>query len=171
MKKLILLSIGLLISFQVLAISVEPPVPKIVTNPLIMPSGSSNPEITQENIKQTICVPNWSAAHRPSRSWSSKLKAKMMYRVRKTLPGAKFSDYELDHDMSISSGGNPYDINNLWLQPWYNTATRLGAYSKDRVERKVHKDICSGKITLEQGRQVFIEGWEKEYNRVYGTKK
>lgn len=170
MKKIILLCIGLLLSFPVLALD-EPPVPNLVRDPLILPPGAPNPNVTQENIQKTICVPNWSEAQRPSRAWIGKLKAKMMKEVKKKLPNAKSSDYELDHDEAISSGGNPYSIDNLWLQPWNDTAKQLGAHSKDTVEKKVHRDICDNKITLEQGRQIFLNGWENEYKQFYTKKK
>jgi hypothetical protein len=95
----------------------------------------------------TLCVSGYSATVRPSASYTSALK-------RKWVPaGHKVSEYELDHSIPISIGGDPYNEANLWLQDWAN------AKRKDIVESQLHRDLCNGKITLNQA-QDKIQAWK-----------
>lgn len=120
------------------------------------PMGAINPDVSQATIKQTVCVKGWTSTVRPPVSYTNSIK-------RKLLPkGKTVRDYELDHSISLSCGGHPTDLNNLWLQPWEGT---YGAKAKDKLEQQLHKEVCSGKITLDRCQKIFIDGWEKEYNK------
>lgn len=46
--------------------------------------GVANPDVTQDNIKQTICVSGWTKTIRPPSSYTSKLKLEQIkeYRYR-----------------------------------------------------------------------------------------
>lgn len=117
----------------------------ISTNVLAV--GVTNPDVTQENLKQTVCKPGWSSQVRPPVTWTNNLKRKLVPK------GHQLSEYELDHIVPISIGGAPKDVNNLWIQPWDG---RCNARDKDVIEWQVHQDLCSGKVSLKQAQQVFL---------------
>ena len=99
-------------------------------------SGSVNPEITQSNIRETICNPNWSTRLiRPPESYIARVKTLQIEAW--ALPGTK-SDYEEDHFISLELGGNPRDPRNLWPEPY---EPRPAAREKDVAERYLHKQV------------------------------
>jgi hypothetical protein len=124
--------------------------------------GAINPNVTQENISQNICVPNWTSTVRPTASATNKIKYKQL-----ELYGIPKSDdklFELDHKIPLSSGGALLDNNNLWLQSWNSCPS---AKNKDRLEVKIKKLICSKKITLKEGREAMVD-WVASYNKRIG---
>jgi len=129
--------------------------------------GAVDPMVTQENIHETICAPGWSKEVRPSRNWSSPIKQRLL---RQQHPDADSRAFELDHRVPIEDGGCPNCVTNLWLQPWRDPHHHVcqfdvlpDAACKDRLENYVHRQICSGKMTLDQGRAVFLGDWTKAY--------
>ena len=148
-------TIALLISFTLAAQQLPP-----ATTP-----GALNPAITQANIATTVCAANWTKTVRPSATFTDRLK-QMQMRAQ-GLAGAA-SDYEEDHRVPLEIGGNPTDPANLWPQPW---AGPFGAHQKDKLENAVKRDVCSGKLTLEQGRAIFLGDFWAEYKRRFGGAK
>lgn len=125
-------------------------------------TGATNPDVTQANIQQTICVPGWTKTVRPPASFTNSLKRRQLAQLRlKGLP----RDYEEDHLISLEVGGSPRDPRNLWPQPW--TGGR-NAREKDRLENLVHRLICSGQITLAQGRRELSKNWVASYRKRIG---
>ena len=113
------------------------------------PIGAINPNVTQDNIKQTICVPGWSAKVRPPVSYTNRYKAELIAKQG----FGKMADYELDHILPIGIAGSPTNKQNLWLQPWEG---KCGAKVKDVQERLYHNYVCSGRITLQQAQKHFM---------------
>lgn len=128
--------------------------------------GAFNPNVTQENIQETICVSGWTKTVRPPTSYTNKLKAQQMKDYGLT---GEPKDYEEDHLVPLAVGGHPTDPNNLWPEPWDNTY--FDARHKDRLERQVQLDVCSGKLTLEEGRKIFTGDVRQEYVKRYGEPK
>jgi hypothetical protein len=130
-------------------------------------SGAANPQITQENIGDTICNRHWSTKLiRPPSEYTGKLKRKQLREYGDTVHQTRaelinpstgkldttlcvaHSDnmacYEEDHLISLEDGGDPTDPRNLWPEP-YNTSvggTIMGAHQKDVVEGFIHDEIC-----------------------------
>jgi hypothetical protein len=127
--------------------------------------GVVDPTVTQDNIKATICVSGYTGTVRPPASWTDKLKVSKVAILQ--LPG-KLSDYELDHRVPIEVGGAPRDPANLWPQPWKGDRN---AHMKDRLENAVHRDVCAGRLTLAQGRAIFLGEFWDEYDRRFGGEK
>jgi hypothetical protein len=115
--------------------------------------GAVNPQVTQDNIQETICKPGWTKTIRPPVSYTNKLKAQLM--AEKHLPG-KLGDYELDHDISLEIGGAPLDPNNLWMQPY---AGKWGARTKDRIETLLKRLVCNGTIPLAEAQREISTDW------------
>lgn len=128
--------------------------------------GAINPNVTQENLATTVCVPNWTTTVRPPVSYTNKLKAAQMKALN--LPG-KMSDYEEDHRLDLACGGHPTDPRNLSPELW---AGAYGAHVKDVIESYEHRRLCKGLITLAQCQAVFLapNDWRQEYDRVYGPR-
>lgn len=122
----------------------------VLPDPVCTP-GSINPTVTQATIGATICVKGWTATIRPSVGFTNKLKAQSMkdYGYADINP----KDYEEDHRVPLEVGGAPMDSANLWAE--------RGSIPnpKDRVENRVHADVCAGRITLAQGQAVFLGDW------------
>ena len=122
--------------------------------------GSLNPDVTIYNMKQTICVPNYSDTIRPSTYYTNKLKIKQMNEYGYADKNPK--NYEEDHLVPLSIGGHPTDPRNLWPQP------RLisdGATKKDVFERWAHRAVCKGLVDLPTIQNYFANDWLAGYNR------
>lgn len=126
--------------------------------------GAIDPEITQENIARTVCVPGYTKTIRPTSSYINKLKARQMR--EQDLPGAA-QDYHEDHVVPLCVGGHPSDPRNLWPEP---VAGRWSTSVKDQLESSVCRQVCRGDITLEEGRAIFLAlDWTREYVKYFGA--
>lgn len=94
----------------------------------------------------TVCKAGYSGTIRPPVSYTSFVKRE---ELRYKLPG-KVSDYQLDHMLSLSLGGSPYDTRNLWMEP----KAQVGR--DDKLEAKWHRDLCKGTLTLKQAQATEL---------------
>jgi hypothetical protein len=106
--------------------------------------GVLNPDVTQANIRSTICRHGWTDTVRPPTSYTNALKAKQMRRYGET---GSLSDYQEDHLISLELGGNPTDPRNLWPEP-YPRASEV-----DKTENELNDQVCSGELTLAEAQQ------------------
>ena len=72
---------------------------------------------------------------------------------------------EVDHLISRELGGAD-DVRNLWPEP-YGTQP-WNAARKDRVENRLHKEVCAGNISLEEARKEIVKDWRIPYKRYFG---
>jgi hypothetical protein len=117
--------------------------PAIVADPVRTP-GVLNPNVTQADIRSTICRRGWTETIRPPVSYTNALKTKQMRQYRET---GSVSDYQEDHLISLELGGSPTDPRNLWPEP-YPRATDV-----DKIENELNAEVCSGQLTLAQAQQ------------------
>jgi hypothetical protein len=110
----------------------------IRANPTLTP-GALNPDVTQANIRSTICVTGWTATIRPPPEYTDALKLKQMREYGET---GQPSAYEEDHLISLELGGAPRDPRNLWPEP------RPRADEVDRIENELNAKACSGALSL-----------------------
>jgi hypothetical protein len=139
--------------------STLPPVPDIckmqnqgLPDPKCTP-GTINPSVTQNNIKNTICVPGWTRTVRPPLSYTAPLKIKLMQSYGFT---DSRSNYELDHLIPLEVGGNPTSVDNLWPEPGY------GQYNyklKDSFENYLKSQVCSGSMSLSKAQGEIASNW------------
>jgi hypothetical protein len=115
----------------------------ILADPVRTP-GVLNPNVTQANIRSTICRHGWTATIRPPVSYTNPLKVKQMKQYGET---GSPSDYQEDHLISLEMGGNPTDPRNLWPEPYPRAA------EMDKIENELNSEICDGKLTLAQAQQ------------------
>jgi hypothetical protein len=114
--------------------------PAIVADPVRTP-GVLNPDVTQANIRSTICRHGWTATIRPPVSYTNALKRRQMRQYGET---GSMSDYQEDHLISLEMGGNPTDPRNLWPEPYPRAA------EMDKIENQLNSEICDGQLTLAQ---------------------
>jgi hypothetical protein len=110
-----------------------------------------DPRVTQDNIKQTICVKGYTQTVRPPVSYTNKLKMQQITAYGYTDKNPR--DYEEDHLISLELGGNPTDPKNLWPEPG------ASPNPKDKIENLCHEKVCSGQITLGQAQQEIATNW------------
>ncbi len=118
--------------------------------------GAIDPNVTQDNIQSTICVPGYSSSVRPPVSYTEPLKLQSIqqYGYNDTSPSA----YEYDHLIPLELGGNPTDTKNLWAEPSYGTYT---SFDKDGFENYLHAQVCSGGLSLVQAQTEIASDWVK----------
>ena len=114
--------------------------------------GEVNPNVTQSNIKTTICVSGYTATVRPPTSYTNGLKVQQIHEYGYT--DTNPSDYEEDHFIPLELGGNPTDPRNLWPESPPNPNP------KDSVETKLKRLVCANKITLEDARRLIRTNWK-----------
>ena len=119
--------------------------------------GALNPDVTPNNIGQTICVSGWTKTIRPPASYTNKLKRQQMAAMG--LTGSPRL-YEEDHLISLEIGGNPTDPNNLWPQKWDG---QFGAHRKDVIETRLKRLVCNGTLTLDQAQTAIRTDWVAAY--------
>jgi hypothetical protein len=110
--------------------------------------GEVDAHVTQATIHSTICELGYTAKVRPPRKFTDAIKRRLV----NGLPGSS-QDYELDHLIPLGLGGHPTSANNLWVQAWPEAA------SKDPDELRLHREVCAGRITLEQAQHDMLATW------------
>ena len=127
------------------------PLPDPVCTP-----GVTNPDVRQDTIDSTICVPGWVETVRPPTEFTDLLKIQQIaeYGFTDTRPEL----YEEDHLISLELGGAPRDPKNLWPEP-RNAPFGESASSKDVVEDKLHSMVCDGTAGLVVAQQAIATDW------------
>jgi hypothetical protein len=113
--------------------------------------GVLNPDVTQNTISSTICVPNWTATVRPPTSYTLRMRnieMQLYYPASTPVTAVRY-----DHLVPLELGGHPTDLDNLWPQPVGPDVDKNthGGRLKDRV--------CRGEITLEIAQQEILDTW------------
>lgn len=117
--------------------------------------GATDPRVTQANIQQTICVPGYTRTVRPPVRVTSQIKKDRI--AAYNAPGGA-PMYELDHLIPLELGGAPSDIRNLWPEPWDGIE---GAHVKDTRENVLHRQVCTGKVTLADAQKQMAADWRR----------
>ena len=130
-------------------------------DPVLTP-GAINTDVTQDNIDRTVCIKGWTKTVRPPTSYTNKLKKYQIreYGYKDTNP----KNYEEDHLVPLSVGGNPTDAKNLWPQP---RKSEWNAAKKDQLEFALYKAVCRNEVSLDEARKAFSTNWIKAYS-TYG---
>jgi hypothetical protein len=113
-----------------------------------------NPQVTQETIGRTICVPGWTSTVRPPTSFTDRLKREQMQ--ARGLEGPP-SAWEEDHRMPLALGGAPTEVWNL------SPEQPAGPNPKDRDEDSLHRLVCGRELTLAAARAQLASKWLGPY--------
>jgi len=143
----------------VLLCLISPVLADVLPDP-VRTQGAINPDVTQENINENICVPGWTKTIRPPVTYTNKLKKQQIteYGYTDTNP----SSYEEDHLISLQLGGHPRDPENLWPQPYDGSCN---ARVKDVLETKLKRLVCDGEVSLLEAQQAIASNWIKAYKQ------
>lgn len=115
-----------------------------------VPPAALNPDVRPDTVRSTICVPGYTASVRPSTSFTTGVKLRLL-RDASLAPDAA-SAYELDHRIPLSLGGHPRALANLQLQRWEGSD---GAKAKDNLERRLQTLVCAGSVPLDEARSAI----------------
>lgn len=128
-------------------------------DPVLTP-GAINPDVTQDNIQQTICMRGFTKRIRPPAYFTNKLKKRQLrqYGYVDTNP----RHYEEDHLIALSIGGAPDDARNLWPEP---RMSEWNAEKKDRLEFVLYKMVCANEISLAEAQHAMATNWIEAWKR------
>lgn len=120
--------------------------------------------------KQKICSTKWGADQRHVTA-TMKMQVFALYGYSgyddpRCVADAHGKTCEIDHLISRELGGAD-DVKNLWpeaygLTPW-------SAHLKDKLENRLHKELCAGHITLKQARDMLVNDWREAYKKYYAS--
>ena len=74
--------------------------------------------------------------------------------------------YEVDHLISLELGGSN-DVKNLWPESY--TTMPWNARVKDKLENRMHKLVCEGKLDLPTAQFEIATDWIKAYIKYIGN--
>ena len=120
---------------------------RVLADPVRTP-GVLNPDVTQADIRSTVCQRGWTKTIRPPVDYTNNLKQEQMKAYGESGP---LSGFQEDHLISLELGGDPNDPRNLWPQPY----PRAG--DDDKIENQLNAEVCSGQLTLAQAQQQESE--------------
>ena len=120
----------------------------------IAPSPACAPGATDAQAaahpQQTICLRRHASSVIPSERDAERIKLALLDRYQATEPSAS---YVLDQLVAIEDAGSPTDRRNMWPQPIAQ------AKQKDAIEDYLHREICAGKVTVQQAARVLEGDW------------
>ncbi len=140
--------------------TVDPADVPYLPNPAWQP-GAYNPDVNPDNIQTTICVSGYSSKIRPPVSYTDNLKLQQIKQYGYT--DTNLADYEEDHLVALSLGGDPRDPKNLWPQP--RNTTPYNASTKDTLEDVLHKMVCAGQVPLVTAQHDMATDWVAAYHK------
>src|SRR5882724_8655664 len=122
--------------------------------------GAFNPDVRQETIGETICVPGYTKAGQPSTNFTHGVKQILLKRAGRDR--AQAFEYELAHIIPLGLGGHPRKLENLEL---LLRKGESGAKHKHRIEAKLQCLVCSGQVTLADAQREILTDWQAAYHR------
>jgi hypothetical protein len=125
--------------------------------------GAMNPSVTQTNIYETICVRGWTRTVRPPEDYTYRLKREQLREWGYADQATR--DYEEDHLIPLELGGSPTSPQNLWPEPWDGP---WNARVKDRLENYLHKQVCAGRMPIEEAQREIATDWIAAYTKYWG---
>ena len=127
---------------------------------LVQASDAINPDVTQANIQQTICLPGYTKTVRPNSTYTNGVKRKLL--LESGIDESHMAEYELDHIIPLAVGGHPRKAANLQLQPWDGED---GAKRKDRIEVKLQCLVCTEQVSLGDAQREIADNWQAAYHK------
>jgi hypothetical protein len=136
---------------------------------LTLPDPSLTPGVARALTLMTICTTKWG---KDARHVTAAMKKQVFenYGLSGNDDAACLTDAsgrhcEIDHLISRELGGAD-DIKNLWPEPYGSSP--WNAVKKDRVENRLHKEVCAKSISLSQARKEIKTDWRVPYRRYFG---
>ena len=140
------------------------PLSEALPDPDLTP-GALDPAVTQADIGQTICVRGWTRTVRPPEWYTERLKRRQIRQYG--YADRWLRDYEEDHLIPLELGGSPRSTRNLWPEP-HSVVGGWGSRAKDRLENRLNRLVCRGRLTLASARRQIATNWIAAYQRFLG---
>lgn len=126
----------------------QPSQSRAVSRPLDRPLDAVTPGDVITIRASDVCTPGWATAHRKSLTAAQKRVVLSAY----GLPAdTKVSEW--DHRVALELGGG--NARNIWPQ-----LDREQDQRKDRLESRLHREVCAGKKSLRRAQQEIREFWK-----------
>ncbi len=116
---------------------------------LAKPDARLTPGAVADTDPANVCAPGYSRAHR---FWHDQIGTLLRYGI----PLAARNDYTDDDRVPICLGGDNASPLNHWPQPL------VEAEQKDRLERRLCRAVCAGRISLPAAQAVFLGDWRAQ---------
>lgn len=137
---------------------------------LTLPDPNLTPGVAVKISVKKLCSTKWG---KDTRHVTAAMKAEVFARYDLTgnddpscKPDKSGRCFEIDHLISRELGGAD-DIDNLWPQPYFGEP--WNAARKDRVENRLHKEVCAGRISLKKAQQEITSDYRIPYRRYFGN--
>ena len=128
-----------------------------VASGALQDQGCSPGDIFPDATVSQICTPGYSQSVRNVPE-SEKNQVYAEYGIASHVTG----QYEVDHLISLELGGSN-DISNLWPEA---AEPKPGFHEKDTVENYLHRQVCSGAISLADAQREIATDWLSVYNNM-----
>lgn len=128
-------------------------------DPLPDPSctpGAVSPQVTQADIRSTICRSGYASSIRPPESITDAEKVASAAAYGYT---GSFRTAEYDHLVPLELGGDPNDPANLWVEPNDLPGATSTANGKDLLEDRLNHLVCSGRVSLAAAQLAIATDW------------
>lgn len=133
------------------------------------PDPALTPGVVRTDLTQDqICRTKWG---KDARAVTAAMKAQVFrqYHVpaaalHVSVAGRRRPAFEVDHLISRELGGAD-DVKNLWPQPYFGA---WNAHLKDRLENRLHVEVCAGRLSLAAAQQAIRSDWQGAYSRYFG---
>lgn len=125
--------------------------------------STAAPGVPDQNVRSaTVCTTKWGKDERAVTA-SMKRRVFLSYGFPQGNKDPR-CPCEIDHRVPRELLGADV-MENLWVEryagPW-------NARMKDRLENRVHKEVCDGRMSLKSGQKVFLEDWRDGYRKFFG---
>lgn len=134
-------------------------------DPKITP-GATDPEVTDANIKDSICKVThftWTEGHMPPASFLEPIAKDLIKQYG--YEDTNLKHYQVDHLIPLSLGGHPTDAKNMWPQV---LLAKWSARRKDYLEEIMHDKVCKGEVGLKEAQEMFRGNWIEGYKKYIG---
>jgi hypothetical protein len=121
-----------------------------------LPDPTCTPGAVGTTKIKDICEGGSTKRWRPAVTYTNRLKREGLNRYG--FVDRSLSAYEEDHLIPLELGGDGYAAENLWPEPHGGI---YGSKGKDRVENWLHRQVCSGAMTVEEAQQGIAANWEQ----------
>ncbi len=139
-----------------------------------LPDLSLTPGVAVSGMaKAKICSTKWG---KDARAVTQAMKRQVMTNYRMAPKDCPSGKIEIDHLISRELGGAD-DVKNLWPECYEkpvagkkpSEVAEMGAHHKDRVENRLHVEVCAGRLSVEQAQKEISTDWRVPYKRYFGT--
>jgi hypothetical protein len=135
-----------------------------------LPDLSKTPGVSRKGLtKAKICSIKWGKDERHVTASMKKQVFELYgytgYDDPRCVPAGKRT-CEIDHLISRELGGADV-IENLWPESYGSSP--WNAVLKDKLENRLHKEMCAHRISLKMARNMLVNDWREAYKIYYGT--